>query len=168
MKNSGGYLVLNSWLQTSDRNYLSGRVLWLNSLIGGASNLLWLSVEQLVKISETGWELYVRFFPDLYVDDSGAYGTLSRELKNPAIGIRLFTNERPFKEKWQGVLKPKDSTIIDGYTLEFFDIQPIVYIHVIKDPSYYGILVGWLVVVIGLVLRYLVPGKNNKRTFGNV
>ena len=43
-------LVLNSWLQTSDRNYLSGRVLWLNLLINGGSNLLWLSVEQLIKI----------------------------------------------------------------------------------------------------------------------
>jgi hypothetical protein len=47
---SKSYLTLNSWLQKADSNYISGRLLWLNNLIDGASNLLWLSCEQMVKI----------------------------------------------------------------------------------------------------------------------
>jgi len=47
---SKSYLTLNSWLQKADSNYISGRLLWLNALIDGASNLLWLSCEQIIKI----------------------------------------------------------------------------------------------------------------------
>ena len=47
---SKSYLTLNSWLQKADSNYISGRLLWLNGLIDGASNLLWLSCKQIIKI----------------------------------------------------------------------------------------------------------------------
>jgi len=47
---SKGYLSLNSWLQKADKNYIEGRLLWLNWLVDGASNLLWLSLEQMIKI----------------------------------------------------------------------------------------------------------------------
>jgi hypothetical protein len=48
--NSQSYLALNAWLQKADQNYMEGRLLWLNMLVNGASNLLWLSSEQLIKI----------------------------------------------------------------------------------------------------------------------
>lgn len=44
------YLALNAWLQKSDDNYIGGRLLWLNHFLNGASNLLWLSSEQIIKI----------------------------------------------------------------------------------------------------------------------
>ncbi len=47
---SKSYLALNSWLQKSDQNYIEGRLLWLNWLVNGASNLLWLALEQIIKI----------------------------------------------------------------------------------------------------------------------
>lgn len=47
---SKSYLTLNAWLQKSDNNYISGRLLWIERLIDGASNLLWLSCEQIIKI----------------------------------------------------------------------------------------------------------------------
>lgn len=47
---SKSYLALNAWLQKSDRNYIEGRFLWLNLGIDGACNLLWLALEQLIKI----------------------------------------------------------------------------------------------------------------------
>ena len=47
---SKSYLTLNAWLQKSDSNYIAGRLLWLNAIIDGASNLLWLSCEQIIKI----------------------------------------------------------------------------------------------------------------------
>lgn len=48
--NSKSYLALNSWLQKADHNYMEGRLLWLNMFINGASNLLWLASEQIIKI----------------------------------------------------------------------------------------------------------------------
>lgn len=47
---SKGYLSLNSWLQKADRNYIEGRLLWFNLCVDGASNLLWLALEQIIKI----------------------------------------------------------------------------------------------------------------------
>ena len=44
------HLALNTWLQKADWNYLEGRVLWFQLLIEGACNLLWLSIEQVLKI----------------------------------------------------------------------------------------------------------------------
>lgn len=44
------YLTLNAWLQKADVNYIEGRLLWLNWLVDGASNLLWLASEQMIKI----------------------------------------------------------------------------------------------------------------------
>jgi hypothetical protein len=44
------YLALNAWLQKADGNYIEGRFLWLNYLLNGASNLLWLASEQIIKI----------------------------------------------------------------------------------------------------------------------
>ena len=48
--NSKEYLVLNSWLQKADQNYIGGRILWFKLFIDQASNLLWLSLEQIIKI----------------------------------------------------------------------------------------------------------------------
>ena len=47
---SKSYLSLNSWLQKADSNYMEGRLLWLNWLVNGSSNLLWLACEQMIKI----------------------------------------------------------------------------------------------------------------------
>ncbi|MFN1584640.1 hypothetical protein [Vibrio rotiferianus] len=47
---SQAYLALNAWLQKADSNYIEGRVLWLQHLVNGACNLLWLSSEQLIKV----------------------------------------------------------------------------------------------------------------------
>lgn len=47
---SKSYLCLNSWLQKADSNYIEGRLLWLNLLVNGSSNLLWLACEQMIKI----------------------------------------------------------------------------------------------------------------------
>ncbi|AFU67758.1 hypothetical protein P700755_000754 [Psychroflexus torquis ATCC 700755] len=47
---SKSYLSLNSWLQKADSNYIEGRLLWLNWLVDGSCNLLWLACEQMIKI----------------------------------------------------------------------------------------------------------------------
>ena len=107
-------------------------------------------------VADAGITVYTRFFPDMYEED-GRYGTRSLEFKNPAFGIRVSTKEEPFTDVWKGILKVGDSADFGSYTLEFTDIKPVVAVQVIKDPSYYGILVGWLLLVIGLAMRYIGP-----------
>lgn len=48
--NPQSYLALNAWLQKADQNYIEGRMLWLNHMINGSCNLLWLASEQILKI----------------------------------------------------------------------------------------------------------------------
>ena len=107
-------------------------------------------------VEDAGITVYTRFFPDMYEED-GRYGTRSLELNNPAFGIRVSTKEEPFSDVWKGILKVGDSADFGSYTLEFTDIKPVVAVKVIKDPSYYGILVGWLLLVSGLLMRYTGP-----------
>jgi hypothetical protein len=44
------YSNLCSRLQKADESYIEGRLLWLNQFVNGASNLLWLASEQLLKL----------------------------------------------------------------------------------------------------------------------
>ena len=107
-------------------------------------------------VEDAGLTVYTRFFPDMFKED-GRYGTRSLELNNPAFGIRVSTKEEPFSDVWKGILKVGDSADFGSYTLEFTDIKPVVAVKVIKDQSYYGILVGWLLLVSGLLMRYTGP-----------
>jgi len=43
-------IALNSWLRQADTFYLDGRLLWLQDGIDGSCVLLWLSLEQLLKL----------------------------------------------------------------------------------------------------------------------
>jgi cytochrome c biogenesis protein ResB len=115
------------------------------------------SVEDSFKIPEAGLTVYTRFFPEIY-REGGKYGTRSIEPKNPAFGIKVTTKEDPFRDIWSGVLKKGERAEFGGMTLEFKDLKPVVILRVIKDPTYYGIFTGWVLIVAGLMVRYLPVG----------
>ncbi len=109
--------------------------------------------EDTVEIPEAGLTLYTRFFPDLYME-GGKYGTRSPELRRPAYGIRAALKSDPFKDLWQGVLKEGERAEFAGMALEFTELRSVVNIKIVKDNSYWGILIGWLVILVGLLVRY--------------
>lgn len=109
--------------------------------------------EDTVEIPDAGVILYTRFFPDLYMEE-GKYGTRSPELRRPAYGIRVVLKSDPFKDAWQGVLKEGERAEFAGMALEFTELRSVVVVKVVKDASYWGILIGWLVIVVGLLVRY--------------
>lgn len=109
--------------------------------------------EDSVDIPEAELTLYTRFFPDLYME-GGKYGTRTPELRNPAYGIRAVLKSDPFKDLWQGVLKEGERAEFSGLALEFTELRSVVVIKIVKDVSYWGILIGWLVIVVGLLVRY--------------
>ncbi|MHC4278309.1 MAG: cytochrome c biogenesis protein ResB, partial [Planctomycetota bacterium] len=108
-------------------------------------------VEDTFNIPEAGLTVYTRFFPDMY-REGGKYGTRSLELKNPAFGIKVTTKEDPFMDIWSGVLKKGERAEFGGMTLELKDLKPVVILKVIKDPTYYGIFAGWLLIIVGLTV----------------
>lgn len=44
------HFSLHSYLSLSDNHYVEGRYLWISNAFSGASNLLWLSFEQIIKL----------------------------------------------------------------------------------------------------------------------
>lgn len=110
--------------------------------------------EAITEIVDVGVTLYTRFFPDMFTE-GGKYGSRSRELKNPALGIKIATKTEPFKNIWSGVLKVGEKAEFEGYILEFANLQPVITMKIVKDPSYWGVFTGWLLVIAGLFIRYL-------------
>ena len=111
------------------------------------------SVEDTLAIPDTGIILRTRFFPDMF-SEGGKYGTRSMELKNPAFGIKVSTKDDPLHDIWRGVLQKGAKAEFNGLTLEFAEMRPVVTVQVAKDPTYWGIFAGWLVIITGLLLRY--------------
>ena len=119
-----------------------------------------IETEDVHDIPSVGLTLHTRFFPDVFEED-GKYGTRSPQVKNPAFGIRVTAKNDLFKDIWKGVLKPGERAEFNGMTFEFAELKPVVTIQITKDPTYWGIYAGWLLIVAGLVIRYapLLIGK---------
>lgn len=120
--------------------------------------------EDVIDIPAAGMSIYTRFFPDMF-KEGGKYGTRSKNPDNPAFGIRLASKSEPFKDIWKGVLKPGEKAEFEGMTLELADLKPVVVLQIVKDPTYWGIYAGWLLIVAGLVIRYvpLLTGKKDAK-----
>ena len=112
------------------------------------------SQEDSFEIPEAGLILYTRFFPDVY-RKGRTYRTLSLIPRDPAFGIKVATKKDPFRDIWKGVLRVGEKATFQGMTLEFRELKPVVEVEITKDPSYYLVFAGWIMIVSGLLLRYV-------------
>ncbi|MBI3755355.1 MAG: cytochrome c biogenesis protein ResB [Deltaproteobacteria bacterium] len=122
------------------------------------------SAEDKFEIPERGLTVLTRFFPDMF-KQGNKYSTRSKNPDNPAFGLRVVSNDAPFKDIWKGVLKPGEKVEFSGMILEFAELKPVVIIQVVKDPTYYGIFAGWVLIVAGLAARYLPAQRLKERIF---
>jgi hypothetical protein len=104
-------------------------------------------------VKEANMRVLTRFFPDMY-EKEGKVGTLSREIKNPAFGIKVI-DKKTSEVIFSGVLKKGGSVEFMGMELVFKDLKPFVVVRVVKDPTYYLLLIGWCFGLIGLILKYI-------------
>lgn len=111
--------------------------------------------EETFLLDDLGWTLNARYLPDFYVDDKGGFATLTMERKNEVVALRIQDHKNIFDDIWSGVLRIGDIVRADNFTVELADIKPVVVVQILKDPSYYGVFVGWLLAVLGLTLRYV-------------
>jgi cytochrome c biogenesis protein ResB len=112
------------------------------------------SWEDSFEIKQAGLTIHTRFFPDI-VKDGTTFTSRSPELNNPAIGIRVVQKKNPFTDAASVVLKLGEDVAFDGYNLQFKELVPFVTIKIMRDPSYWVFIVGWLMLVLGLVIRYI-------------
>ncbi|MBI4972676.1 MAG: cytochrome c biogenesis protein ResB [Candidatus Omnitrophica bacterium] len=122
------------------------------------------SAEDKFEIPERGLTVLTRFFPDMF-KQGNKYSTLSKNPDNPAFGLRITAKQDPFKDIWKGVLKVGEKAEFNGMTLEFAELKPVVIIQIVKDPTYYGIVAGWALIVAGLAARYLPRQRLKERVF---
>lgn len=111
-------------------------------------------------VKEADIRIRTRFFPDMYRKD-GKIGTRSRKVENPAFGLKIM-KDHSLKEIYSGVIEKGATAEFAGMELTFKELKPFVVIQVVKDPTYYLILVGWGLGLIGLMLRYIPGGKAPK------
>ncbi len=111
------------------------------------------AVEDTFEIPEAGLVFYTRFFPDMF-KKGASYGTLSLEPRNPAFGIKVAKKDDLFRDMWRGVLSPQDVAHFNGFTMELKEMRQVVELQISSDPSLWGIVAGWVLVVAGLFLRY--------------
>lgn len=123
--------------------------------------------EDIFSIKEVGLTLYTRFFPDMY-REGNKFGSRSPVLKNPAFGIKIIKKDSPFADIWRGVLKKGETAQFEDMKLEFADLKPYVVIQLVKDPTYWGIFAGWVLIVAGLAVRYApaLQGRMNSGAHG--
>jgi len=139
----GGYSPLLILKDKNEKVLFNGYVKLSNSI----------TTEDVFDIAEAGLTLYTRFFPDMY-REGNKVGSRSPVIKNPAFGIRIVQRENPFKDIWRGVLKEGETARFDDLILEFADLRAYVVVQIIKDPTYWGIVAGWILIMIGLTVKY--------------
>jgi cytochrome c biogenesis protein ResB len=111
-------------------------------------------IEDVFELRGTDLIIQSRFFPDFYKKD-GLVGTRSPILKNPAFGIKVNRKRQGSGIIiWKGVLKVGEEAEFAGMTLEFHELRPYVVLLVVNDPTTPWLLGGWVLIVVGLVIRY--------------
>ncbi len=70
------YFCLNAYLSRADEHYIEGRFLWSNTAVDGACNLLWLAIEQLIKLNIIQARIENRTLNDVEINENGNRITL--------------------------------------------------------------------------------------------
>ena len=140
-----GYMVPRFVLTDSHGNVLFNSLVRLSNVTAQQDSF---------QIDGAGLVLYTRFFPDVY-RKGRTYRTLSAIPRDPAFGIKVAKKSKPFEDIWKGVLRVGEYGEFDGLRLEFAELKPVVEVEITEDPSYPLVFGGWIMVVFGLLIRYI-------------
>lgn len=116
-----------------------------------------LKVKDQFDIPETGTRIIARFYPDFYLDGK-IPKTRSMNLENPAFILEFFKGEDKLGDGILPIGKRMDFD--DGrYTIEFRDLRKGVIVSVSRDDGLPIVELGLLIVVLGLVVRFILNEK---------
>lgn len=107
-----------------------------------------------VDLGDNGYKMKLRFFPHLIKNIDGTYSNKSRQMINPAFGVKFYTPEERFAYEWKGIMQAGDFFETENYIVTLIDIRRYLEVDVSHDPTYYPFFVGWVLLVFGLILRY--------------
>ena len=129
-------------LRTEDGRELSGSYFLLNVLNGN---------EDSFEFSGMPYQFTVRLFPDFIMRD-GQPATRSKDLNDPVMELKVNRNG---VRVFEGLLPLKQEVSFNGLRLSFADLRQWVEFYIVREYGTYVLYSGFLLGVLGLVLRLL-------------
>lgn len=116
-----------------------------------------LKVEDQFDIPDTGVRIIARFYTDFYLDGK-APKTRSMNLENPAFILEFFKGKNKLGDGILPIGKKMD--FYEGkYTIQFNDLKKGIIVSVSRDDGLPIVKLGLLIVVLGLVARFILNEK---------
>jgi len=105
---------------------------------------------------EVPYSFFVRFYPD-FAEDKGEYISRSKALNNPVMHVIVKKGEQKVRE---GLLSIRQSMAFDGLSISFEDVRYWVEFYVVREYGSYTLSAGFLIGVVGLIMRLLFYQKS--------
>lgn len=127
-------------------------------LLDGYVNLVVMTPEQLdsFDIPEEGIKTTAQFFPEFYKEGT-APKTRSKEPKNPVFFVEIARGKDILGS---GFLHMNQEVSFAGYTLKFDDIRMWVMFDVSRDLGVPVVTFGFILIVAGLIIRFILGEKH--------
>lgn len=100
---------------------------------------------------ESDLKLFVVFFPE-FDEKDGKIGTLSREVKNPRLLLKILEGEKVLH---RALLAPGEKQQLGGYTVQFAELKNWALLSISKEPGLVILMAGLLLLTVALFVRFL-------------
>lgn len=149
-----GYQIVPLRYGFSPRFVLKKRV---ETVLDAYINLSVMTPERIDRFDVEGEGIGVsaQFFPDYYMEGSKP-ATHSREPKNPVFFVEIKRGE---KVLGRGFLPMNKEVNFDEYSIEFTDLKMWATFGISKDPGVVLVALGFILIVTGLLVRFILHEK---------
>lgn len=96
-------------------------------------------------------KLFVVFFPE-FDEKDGKIGTLSREVKNPRLLIKILQGEKVLH---RALLAPGEKLPLGSYMVQFAELKSWALLSISKEPGLVILMAGLLLLTMALFVRFL-------------
>ncbi|MDO4541845.1 MAG: cytochrome c biogenesis protein ResB [Bacillota bacterium] len=110
----------------------------------------WLNEEQHLS-------LMVRFYPDYALDEQGYIMNASNDPNNPVLLCMLFHSGEPIAA--DSLSPGEEKELAEGISLGFKDFNYSTGLQIKYDPGVNIIFIGFIIICLGMALRFLIPGR---------
>ena len=107
----------------------------------------------------TGYKIFIKVFSDPLIDKDGEVHNLSMNVTDPAFIVRV---EWLGEEIYNGVLRVDEVLRTQNLKIKFTGLKYWVEVGVVRAPGEYIILLGFLVAIVGMIMRISVYFRKNR------
>ncbi len=107
----------------------------------------------LLRLQNFPHRIYLRFYPD-WQDIDGISSSRSMRLDNPRFDVEVYRGKIPVARK---ILQFGENLPIEAFNFSIIGVVPTVELTIVRDLGLPFILLGFVIMIIGIVLR--LPGR---------